>query len=97
MERLPIYLPDQQMGVYNPQDPADQVVQRIAAKDTKLLTFFKLNQTDTNAHNLRYSDIPYHYCWKSSPPQWKRCGNQIHSKVEEGSNIPGLSSGRQPL
>jgi hypothetical protein len=38
VERLPIHLPDEQMGVYDPaRDSTDEVIQRIAAKDTKLL------------------------------------------------------------
>ena len=28
-----------------------------------MLAFLKLNETDPNAHNLLFSDIPYHYCW----------------------------------
>ena len=64
MERLTIHLPDEQMGVYDPaRDSTDKVNQRIAAKDTKLLAFFELNQTDLRAHNLLYSNIPNHYCW----------------------------------
>src|SRR5258706_4489828 len=39
------------------------VMQRIVARDTKLMAFFKLNQTDPNAHNMLYSDIPNHYRW----------------------------------
>ena len=47
VERLPIHLPDEQMGVYDTaRDSTDEVIQRIAAKDTKLLAFSKLNQTD---------------------------------------------------
>ena len=58
VERLPIYLPDQQLAVYDPiRHDADQVAQRLAAKDTKLLAFFKLNQTDPHAHNLLYPYI----------------------------------------
>ena len=79
MERLPIHLPDEQMGVYDPaRDSTDEVIQRIAAKDTKLFAFFKLNQTDPNAHNMLYSDIPNHYCWlpgiasQNVPAQWRQ-------------------------
>jgi hypothetical protein len=64
VERLPIHLPDEQLGVYDPaRDSTDEVIQRVAAKDTKLLAFFKLNQTDPSAHNLLYSDIQNHYHW----------------------------------
>ena len=51
VERLPIHLPNEQMAVYDPaRHDAAQVVQRVTAKDTKLLAFFKLNQTDPRAH-----------------------------------------------
>ena len=46
---------------------------------TKLLAFFKLNQTDPNAHTLLYSDIPKHYHWlprvasRHVQAQWKWC------------------------
>ena len=63
VERLPIHLPDEQVGVYDPaRDSTDEIIQRIAAKDTKLLAFFKLIQSDPRAHNLLYSDIPNDYC-----------------------------------
>ncbi len=80
VERLPIHLPDEQMGVYDPAaDSTDEVIQRIAARDTKLMAFFKLNQTDPNAHNMLYSDIPNHYRWlpgvasRHVQAQWRRC------------------------
>ena len=64
VERLPIHLLDEQMGVYNPAaDSTNGVMYRIAAGDTKMLAFFKLNPMDPNAHNLLYSDIPKNYHW----------------------------------
>ena len=78
VERLPIHLPNEQMAVYDPaRHEAAQVIQRVAAKDTKLLAFFKLNQTDHRAHNMLYSEIPNHYCWEEGvardnlPAYWK--------------------------
>ena len=80
VERLPIHPSDEQMGVYDPaRDSTNEVIQRIRAKDTKLLAFFKLKQTDPRVHNLLYSDIPNHYCWiprvasQNIPAQWRQC------------------------
>jgi hypothetical protein len=68
VERLPIHLPDEQLDIYGPvRDSTDEVIQRVAAKDTKWLAFFKLNQTDPNAHNLLYSDIPNHHHYHRLP------------------------------
>ena len=62
VERLPIHLADGQIAVYDPaRHDAAQVIQRVAAKDTKLLAFFKLNETDPRARTMLYSEIPYHY------------------------------------
>ena len=59
-------------------DSTDEIIQGIAAKDTKLLAFFKLNQTDPRAHDLLYSDIPSDYCQipgvasRNTPAQWRQ-------------------------
>lgn len=34
------------------------------AKDSKLMAWFKLNQTDPAAYQFTYPEIPMHYSWK---------------------------------
>jgi hypothetical protein len=42
------------------------------AKDSTLLAYFKLNQTDAAAQALLYQEIPQHFTWNATKKQWSR-------------------------
>ena len=39
-------------------------------KDTTLLAWFNLNQSDPNARNFKYHEIPEHYVWNERQHKW---------------------------
>jgi ATP-dependent DNA helicase PIF1 len=43
--------------------------------DTTLIGWFKLNQIDSNARNIYYTDIPNHYVWCKKNKIWKKRKN----------------------
>ena len=53
-------------------------------KDTTLLAWFKLNQTDSNARKFKYHEIPEWYVWnqgqqKWTPRKWGNCIGHIYT------------------
>jgi hypothetical protein len=41
------------------------------AKDSTLLAYFKLNQTDALAQTLLYQEIPQHFTWNATKKKWR--------------------------
>ena len=70
VERLPFHLPDQQMVTFNAEDSLDNVLQQ-AARETKLLAFFRRNQEDPHARQWLYSEFPQHFTWNQRDHIWK--------------------------
>eukprot|EP00794_Sanderia_malayensis_P002203 gene2203-biopygen1972 len=66
--RLAIHLPDQQPVCFT--DP-EQAAQR--NNDSMLMAYFSLNQSEQNAHQYLYQDIPEHYTFNKSTKQWQQC------------------------
>ncbi|CAH0385071.1 unnamed protein product [Bemisia tabaci] len=68
--RLPVHLPGQQYVTFK----EGSELQAISEKNqvTKLTAYFELNQTDINARNLFYHDIPKYYVWKAEEKKWKK-------------------------
>ena len=69
IERLIVHLPDDQVVYYQPGENIRKVLERAAAKDSKLTAWFKLNRDDPDARNYYYYEIPEHYTWKDNG--WK--------------------------
>eukprot|EP00794_Sanderia_malayensis_P002692 gene2692-biopygen2223 len=65
--RLAIHLPDQHAIYFT--DP-DQAAHR--NNDSMLMAYFTLNQTEQNAHQYLYQDIPEHYTFNKSTKQWQQ-------------------------
>jgi hypothetical protein len=71
--RLPVHLPDEQMVFYDPEDNAQDVLDRAAAKETCLTGWFKANANENfvaaGAHNYLYQDFPSKFVWNKTA--WK--------------------------
>lgn len=70
VELLHIHLPGQNL-VYYEQGQEEQAANQ-ASNDTKLLAWFKLNESDTSAHSLYYMQIPEFYSWDGKNHRWNR-------------------------
>eukprot|EP00794_Sanderia_malayensis_P017120 gene17120-biopygen14739 len=65
--RLPIHLPDQQNVCFtDPQQAAHR------NNDSMLTAYFNLNQTDPNAHQYLYEELPDHYTYNKSTKRWQQ-------------------------
>ena len=61
------------MVTFNEENPKEAVSD---PKNTTLLTWFNLNQSDPDARQLKYHEIPEHYVWNHSQHKWtkrKKC------------------------
>jgi hypothetical protein len=71
--RLPVHLPNEQMVVYNPEDDAQDVLNRAATKETCLTGWFKANANENlvaaGAHGHLYQDFPSKFVWNKTA--WK--------------------------
>ena len=70
---LAVHKENLQMVTFNEENPGEAISN---PKDTTLLAWFKLNQTDPQARHLKYHEIPEHYVWNSHQHKWtprKRC------------------------
>ena len=68
--RLPVHLEHEDNIIFEDAIEEDQVEQNHG--QTKLTAFFRLNQTDIDARNFLYEEIPYHYTFDSSTKTWNR-------------------------
>ena len=63
-----VYLPNQQYIRF--EEGHEQEALSAASHGTKLDSWFKLNETDNNASQMLYTDIPYNYIYSKN--EWKR-------------------------
>ncbi|XP_071578240.1 uncharacterized protein [Temnothorax nylanderi] len=81
--RLAVHLPNRQM-VYFRAGNEEQAAQRELNRDTTLTAWLKLNQSDENAVQFLYTDIPYHYVYDKKETKWKprkKGGDKIISRL----------------
>lgn len=81
--RLAVHLPEEQM-VYFRSGNAPQAAVRASHRQTNLSAWFQLNQTDIEARNFIYSEIPYHYVFNKQSCVWntrKRGENKVISRL----------------
>ena len=70
--RLPVHLKDEQMVFFHADDEAEDVADRAEGKDTKLMAWFKANQTLPGAPDcLYYQDFPQRFVWVEKTRKWK--------------------------
>ncbi|XP_036146775.1 uncharacterized protein LOC118646933 [Monomorium pharaonis] len=73
--RLAVHLPNCQM-VYFQEGKEEEAANREINRNTTLTAWFKLNQADENALQMRYTDIPYHYVYDKKETKWKQRVNR---------------------
>ena len=67
--KLSVHTEDQQTVCFR-EGMAEQALDN--AKPTTLMAYFQLNVEDTNAHSIKYQDIPEFYTWNSSKHTWTK-------------------------
>ena len=70
---LAIHLDGQQNVIFR-DGHAEEALEK--AKDTTLTAYFKLNQSDQEAAQLLYKEIPEHYVWDKTKGHWTKRKNK---------------------
>ncbi len=68
--RLQIHTENNHTVTYKEGETMENIL--TAQSDTKLMAYFKLNQTDEKARDLLFHEIPKWYTWKQKDKKWKR-------------------------
>ena len=71
MIRLPVHLEDYHTVYFAPGQELERV-QNAALARTRLTAFFSLNETDPEARQYLYHEIPMHYTWVERDRRWNR-------------------------
>jgi hypothetical protein len=79
--RLAIHLPFEQPVYFKPGSE-EEALNKAEMSDSSLLAWFKLNASDTNAHQYLYHNIPNHYTFynKKWSPR-KRDGKKVIGRM----------------
>ncbi|XP_065907872.1 uncharacterized protein [Dysidea avara] len=81
--RLAVHLPDEQ-SVYFHRGEEEHALLNTSHNDTHLTAWFKLNQVDSDANSLLYTEIPSHYIFDCKSRKWKkhqRGGDKVISRI----------------
>ncbi|XP_074361416.1 uncharacterized protein LOC141701678 [Apium graveolens] len=89
--RLSFHLPGERSCTFSENELLEKVVRREQHKHSQLEGFFILNQSDPNARQYTYDEIPQHYVWNDTDKLWtvRKYGRQIgqllytHHSAEE--------------
>ena len=71
VQRLPVHL-EGYHNVYFVQGDQEEILRQARHDRTHLTAFFELNQTDVNARQYFYHEIPIHYTWQRATRSWRR-------------------------
>ena len=74
VEVLPVILPEEKYGFLKENE---NDLTAVDIKENKLTAFFQLNQTDEEARQYLYEQIPYHYIFNSEKKIWTRRKNIV--------------------
>jgi len=92
--KLAVHLPYEQMIYFDPNAGQESIGMALFS-DSTLMSWFKLNQNDSNARQYRYIDIPEHYVFNKATGWTKRkrggdtvIGRMYTVNVAEGKDIP---------
>jgi hypothetical protein len=69
---LDIHLPNHERMIFDPNSSAEDLLDQSAVAETTLTSWFLLNQSDRDARNYLYCDIPEHYVWSSTLKRWSK-------------------------
>ena len=77
--RLSYHLPGKKNCTFKGSEKLAKVVNRAKFRHSQLEAFFILNQTDKNAREYTYDEIPQFYVWDDSQTMWtvRKKGHQI--------------------
>lgn len=78
VERLPFHLPNQKYVAFHEKENLEKVCQRAGMRNSKLEAFFQLCQTNDDAKNFTYQEIPEHFVWDSSDCLWQKRKKGTH-------------------
>src|SRR6202453_2341635 len=70
---LPIHIEGQQLVYCNDDDDVEAVADHAENKDTRLMGWFKANQSIPEANNYVYQDFPQQFTWNAKTHKWNRC------------------------
>jgi hypothetical protein len=70
VQRLQVHLPGQHNITFNKKTNLYHAATR--NNDSQLMAFFKLNQTDQEAHKYTYSELPEHYTYDYENRKWNK-------------------------
>ncbi|WZY93306.1 hypothetical protein YC2023_065635 [Brassica napus] len=69
--KLSFHLPNQQMAIYNEDDPIDDVLNRSAVLRSKFLAWMEANCKYPEARGLTYAEFPTRFVWVQKTREWK--------------------------
>ena len=68
--KLSVHLPDAQ-SIFFEEGQEEEALRKAANRDTTLMAWFKLNQSENAARRILYPDIPENYVWDAARRPWK--------------------------
>ncbi|KAL7097082.1 hypothetical protein ACP275_10G120600 [Erythranthe tilingii] len=70
VERLHLHLPDEQIVIFNDDDPIESVLDRPNIQKSKFLAWMEANKKYHEAKNLTYAQFPTKFVWKQPLHEW---------------------------
>ncbi|XP_017228718.1 uncharacterized protein LOC108203994 [Daucus carota subsp. sativus] len=70
VERLSFHLEGNKYCTFRSNEPIEKIAEREEEKYTQLEAYFFLNETDANARQFLYDEIPQHYVWNDADRLW---------------------------
>ncbi|XP_024010282.1 uncharacterized protein LOC112085310 [Eutrema salsugineum] len=68
--KLPFHLPNQQMVIYNEDDPGDEVINRVSVGTSKFIAWMECNDMYELARTLTYVQFPTRFVWNNTKRIW---------------------------
>ncbi|XP_024009318.1 uncharacterized protein LOC112084420 [Eutrema salsugineum] len=68
--KLPFHLPNQQMVIYNEDDPGDEVINRVSVGTSKFIAWMECNDMYELARTLTYAQFPTRFVWNNTKRIW---------------------------
>ncbi|XP_024010376.1 uncharacterized protein LOC112085395 [Eutrema salsugineum] len=68
--KLPFHLPNQQMVIYNEDDPGDEVINRVSVGTSKFIAWMECNDKYELARTLTYAQLPTRFVWNNPNRIW---------------------------
>ncbi|XP_024006604.1 uncharacterized protein LOC112083106 [Eutrema salsugineum] len=68
--KLPFHLPNQQMVIYNEDDPGDEVINRVSVGTSKFIAWMECNDMYELARTLTYAQFPTRLVWNNTKRIW---------------------------